>query len=61
MLFLWQAATASNGGQLGAYSFANVVTYFAFVVFLENLISSTEDDWQIAEIKYARLQERERT
>jgi ABC-2 type transport system permease protein len=56
MLFLWQAATASNGGRLGAYDFANMVTYFATVVFLENLISSTEDDWQIAaDIRDGRL------
>src|SRR5216110_3097285 len=48
MIFLWRAVTASGGGFLGGYDFGGMIFYFALVVFLENLISSTEDDWQIA-------------
>ena len=56
MIFLWRAVTASGGGFLGGYDFGGMIFYFALVVFLENLISSTEDDWQIAaDIRDGRL------
>jgi len=48
MIFLWRAVTESGGGHLGGYDFGGMIFYFALVVFLENLISSSEDDWQIA-------------
>ena len=56
MIFLWRAVTASGGGHLGGYDFGGIIFYFALVVFLENLISSTEDDWQIvADIRDGRI------
>jgi ABC-2 type transport system permease protein len=56
MIFLWKAVTASSGGQLAGYAYKDVIFYFMLVVFLENLISSTEDDFQIAgDIRDGRL------
>jgi ABC-2 type transport system permease protein len=56
MIFLWRAVTEGGGGFLGGYDFSGMIFYFALVVFLENLISSTEDDWQIAgEIREGKL------
>ena len=56
MIFLWRAVTASSGGQLAGYEYRDVIFYFMLVVFLENLISSTEDDFQIAaDIRDGRL------
>src|SRR5829696_6458464 len=56
MIFLWRAVTVSGGGFLGGYDFGAMIFYFALVVFLENLISSTEDDWQIvADIRDGRI------
>jgi ABC-2 type transport system permease protein len=56
MIFLWRAVTESGGGKLGSYAFHDIVFYFGLVVFIENLTSSTEDDWQIAaDIRDGRL------
>jgi ABC-2 type transport system permease protein len=55
-LFLWHAATESSGGQIGGYEYRTMIFYFMIVVFLDNLISPTEDDWQIAaDIRDGRL------
>jgi ABC-2 type transport system permease protein len=56
MIFLWRAVTEGGGGKLGDYGFSDMIFYFALVVFIENLTSSTEDDWQIAaDIRDGRL------
>jgi ABC-2 type transport system permease protein len=56
MIFLWRAVTASSGGQLAGYAYREMIFYFMLVVFLDNLISSTEDDFQIAaDIRDGRL------
>jgi ABC-2 type transport system permease protein len=56
MIFLWKAATAASGGQLAGYSFRDMIFYFMLVVFLDNLVSATEDDFQVAgDIRDGRL------
>jgi viologen exporter family transport system permease protein len=56
MIYLWRAVTDGGGGKLGNYAFSDMIFYFALVVFIENLTSSTEDDWQIvADIRDGRL------
>ena len=56
MIYLWRAVTEGGGGKLGDYGFSDMIFYFALVVFIENLTSSTEDDWQIAaDIRDGRL------
>jgi ABC-2 type transport system permease protein len=47
-LYLWRAVTESSGGQIAGYEYKTMIFYFMVVVFLDNLISPTEDDWQIA-------------
>jgi ABC-2 type transport system permease protein len=55
-VFLWQAVTRSSGGEVGGYAMSEMIFYFMLVVFLENLISPTEDDWQVAaDIRDGRL------
>ncbi|MEQ1859487.1 MAG: ABC-2 family transporter protein [Chthoniobacteraceae bacterium] len=55
-IFLWRAVTTSSGGQIAGYEFSTMIFYFMIVVFLDNLISPTEDDWQIAgDIRDGRL------
>lgn len=56
MIFLWRAVTDSGGGKLGGYAFGDIIFYFALIVFLENLIASSDDDWQVAaDIRDGRL------
>jgi len=56
MIYLWRAVTDGGNGKLGDYGFSEMIFYFALVVFIENLTSSTEDDWQIvADIRDGRL------
>jgi ABC-2 type transport system permease protein len=56
MLFLWRAVTDSSGGEIAGYEYGGMIFYFMLVVFLDNLISPTEDDWQIAaDIRDGRL------
>lgn len=55
-LFLWRAATEGSGGDIAGYDYRTMIFYFMIVVFLDNLISPTEDDWQIAsDIRDGRL------
>ena len=49
---LWKAMYGSEGGgsgaQLAGYTFSQLILYFAMTVFVENLVTPTEDEWQIA-------------
>ena len=55
-VYLWSAVSGANGGVIGGYAYGEMIFYFMLVVFLENLISPTEDDWQIAaDIRDGRL------
>jgi ABC-2 type transport system permease protein len=48
-IFLWRAMyDGSDTKQLSGYTFSALIMYFATVVFVENLITPTEDEWQIA-------------
>ena len=48
-IFLWKAmyGTASEM-KLAGYTFSQLILYFAMTVFVENLVTPTEDEWQIA-------------
>src|SRR5262249_37313778 len=56
-LFLWNAMYGGDEArQLSGYTFSALISYFAFSVFVENLITPTEDEWQIAaDIRDGRL------
>ncbi len=56
-IFLWSAMYGGDHAkQLSGYTFGALIMYFATVVFVENLITPTEDEWQIAsDIRDGRL------
>ncbi len=47
-IFLWKAMFSSGGGQLSGYTYSQLILYFAMCIFVENLVTPTEDEWQIA-------------
>ncbi len=47
-VFLWRAMFASRREPIGGYGFASMVYYFLLTTLVTNLITPTEDEWQIA-------------
>ena len=56
-IFLWRAMFGEDGHrQLSGYTFSQLILYFAMSVFVENLVTPSEDEWQIAgEIRDGRM------
>lgn len=55
-IFLWKAMYGGGGGELSGYTFSQLILYFAMTIFVENLVTPTEDEWQIAgEIRDGRM------
>ena len=55
-VFLWKAVFNSKGSAINGYDYASMIFYFMLTVFLDNLITPTEDEWQIAaEIRDGRI------
>jgi len=55
-VFLWKAIFHSKGAPINGYDYSSMIFYFLLTVFLENLITPTEDEWQIAaEIRDGRI------
>jgi ABC-2 type transport system permease protein len=56
-LYLWNAMYGGDSSrELSGYTFSALITYFALSVFVENLVTPTEDEWQIAaDIRDGRL------
>src|SRR5688572_15582943 len=56
-IFLWRALyVVDTQTQLRGSTFSGLIMYFSTVVFVENLITPTEDEWQIAsDIRDGRL------
>ena len=48
VLFLWKAVFQSKGSRIAGYDYSAMIFYFMITVFLDNLITPTEDEWQIA-------------
>ncbi len=48
MLFIWRAVFNASSGDINGYGYSTMIFYFMLVVFVDNLISPTEDEWQIA-------------
>lgn len=56
MLFIWRAVFDASSGDINGYDYSTMIFYFMLVVFVDNLISPTEDEWQIAgEIRDGRM------
>lgn len=47
-VYLWQAVFQSRGSEIAGYDFSAMIFYFLIVVFVDQLITPTEDEWQIA-------------
>src|SRR5215831_19752591 len=48
-LFLWRAIFQEPGGKgFGGYDYASMIYYYLLVILVSNLVTPTEDDWQIA-------------
>ena len=57
-VYLWQAIFESRGdrGGIVGYDYQAMIFYFLVTVFIDNLITPTEDEWQIAgEIRDGRI------
>jgi ABC-2 type transport system permease protein len=56
MLFIWRAVFDASGRPIAGYDYSSMLFYFMVTVFLDNLITPTEDEWQIAaEIRDGRI------
>jgi ABC-2 type transport system permease protein len=56
-IYLWRAMFGTDAGsQLSGYTFSQLILYFAMTIFVENLVTPTDDEWQIAgEIRDGRM------
>lgn len=56
MVFIWRAVFDASSGSINGYEYSSMIFYFMLVVFVDNLITPTEDEWQIAaEIRDGRM------
>jgi len=55
-VFVWRAIYGGTSGTIAGYDFGEMILYFLIVLLVENLITPTEDEWQIAaEIREGQL------
>ena len=47
-VFIWKAIFAGSGAAVGSYDYAAMIWYFLLVILVDNLVTPTEDEWQIA-------------
>ena len=47
-VYLWRAIFHSRGQDIAGYDFGSMIYYFLLIILAENLITPTEDEWQIA-------------
>ncbi len=47
-VFIWQALFESRGQDIRGYDFGQIVYYFLVVLLVDNLVTPTDDEWQIA-------------
>jgi len=48
-IFIWRAMFAeTQGATIGGYEYRSMIFYFLLTILAENLITPTEDEWQIA-------------
>jgi ABC-2 type transport system permease protein len=56
MIFIWRAVFEASAKPIAGYEYSSMIFYFMVTVFLDNLITPTEDEWQIAaEIREGRI------
>lgn len=47
-IFIWRALFESRGEEIRGYDFGQIVYYFLVVLLVDNLVTPTDDEWQIA-------------
>jgi ABC-2 type transport system permease protein len=47
-VFIWRALFESRGEDIRGYDFGQMVYYFLIVLLVDNLVTPTDDEWQIA-------------
>src|SRR6201987_4245650 len=47
-VFLWAAIFKERGGGLHGYDYASMIYYYLLTILVSNLVTPTEDEWQIA-------------
>ena len=55
-VFIWRSIFSGSSGEIAGYNFGEMIFYFLIVLLVENLVTPTEDEWQIAaEIREGQL------
>src|SRR5437763_14880045 len=47
-VFLWRAIFKEPGGGMHGYTYGSMIYYYLFTIVVSNLVTPTEDEWQIA-------------
>src|SRR5438874_1790298 len=47
-VFLWRAIFKERGGSLHGYDYGSMIYYYLLTILVSNLVTPTEDEWQIA-------------
>jgi ABC-2 type transport system permease protein len=47
-VFIWQAVFEARAGAIGGYDFSRMIWYFMLTILFSNLVTPTDDEWQIA-------------
>jgi ABC-2 type transport system permease protein len=47
-VFLWSAIFRESGGGLHGYNYGSMIYYYLLAILVSNLVTPTEDEWQIA-------------
>lgn len=47
-VFIWRAIFSESSKAIGGYDYASMIWYFLLALLVDNLITPTEDEWQIA-------------
>src|ERR1044071_4661010 len=47
-VFLWRAIFQESGGGMRGYDYGSMVYYYLLMILCSNLVTPTEDEWQIA-------------
>src|SRR5881397_1943375 len=47
-VFLWRAVFAEKGGGMRGYDYGSMIYYYLLMILVSNLVTPTEDEWQIA-------------
>src|SRR5215472_12669413 len=47
-VFLWNKVFEERGGELHGYDYSSMIYYYLLTLLVSNLVTPTEDEWQIA-------------